>query len=58
LSTDVTVGGQAAALSSAPGSWLLATGVQTNNWVVQVLSPWDPTPGTTSDGEMVDNQRN
>jgi hypothetical protein len=55
---DVTVGGQAATLSSAPGNWLLTTGVQNNNWVVQVLSPCDLTPGTTSDGELVDNQGN
>ena len=55
---DVTVGGQAATLSSEPGHWLLTTGIQNNNWVVQVLSPCDLTPGTTSTGEIVDNQGN
>jgi hypothetical protein len=55
---DVTVGGQSATLSSAPGNWLLTTGIQDNNWVVQVLSPCDLTPGTTSTGETVDNQGN
>ena len=55
---DVTVSGQEATLSSAPGNWLLTTGVQNNNWVVQVLSPCDLTPGTTSAGEIVDNSGN
>jgi len=55
---DVTVGGQPATLSSEPGNWILTTGIQDNNWVVQVLSPWDLTPGVTSTGEIVDNQGN
>jgi hypothetical protein len=55
---DVTVGGQSATLSSAPGNWLLTNGEQDNNWVVQVLSPCDLTPGTTSTGEIVDNEGN
>jgi hypothetical protein len=55
---DVTVGGQPVTLSSEPGNWILTSGLQTNNWVVQVLSPCDLTPGTTSAGESVDNQGN
>jgi hypothetical protein len=55
---DVTVGGQAATLSSEPGNWILTSGIQENNWVVQILSPCDLTPGVTSTGEIVDNQGN
>jgi hypothetical protein len=54
---DVTVSGQAATLSSAAGNWLLTTGIQTNNWVVQVLSPCDLTPGSTAN-EIVDDEGN
>ena len=55
---DVTVGGQAATLSSEPGNWIETNGIQDNNWVVQLLSPCDLTPGTTSEGEIVDNAGN
>ena len=55
---DVTVGGQAATLSSAPGNWIETEGIQENNWVVQLLSPCDLTPGTTSEGEIVDGAGN
>ena len=55
---DVTVGGQPATLSSEPGNWILTTGIQDNNWVVQVLAPCDLTPGVTSEGEIVDNLGN
>jgi len=55
---DVTVGGQPATLSSEPGNWIETTGIQDNNWVVQVLSPCDLTPGVTSAGETVDNVGN
>jgi hypothetical protein len=52
---DVTVGGQAATLSSAPGNWTeLTADVQDNNWVVQIISPCDLTPGQTTEGEIVD----
>ena len=55
---DVTVGGQTATLSSEPGNWIETTGIQTNNWVVQVISPCDLTPGATSTGEIVDDEGN
>jgi hypothetical protein len=55
---DVTVGGQPATLSSEPGNWIETTGIQDNDWVVQVLSPCDLTPGITSAGETVDNVGN
>jgi hypothetical protein len=55
---DVMVDGAAATLSSEPGNWILTNGIQENNWVVQLLSPCDLTPGTTSEGEIVDNSGN
>jgi hypothetical protein len=54
----VTVGGQPATLSSASGDWILTSGIQNNNWVVQVLATCDLTPGVTSAGEIVDTQGN
>ena len=35
----------AATLSSEPGNWIETNGIQDNNWVVQLLSPCDLTPG-------------
>lgn len=35
----------------------LTTGIQNNNWVVQVLSPCDLTPGSTAN-EIVDDEGN
>ena len=55
---DVMVDGAAATLSSDPGNWILTTGIQTNNWVVQILSPCDLTPGATSEGEIIDDAGN
>jgi hypothetical protein len=55
---DVTVGGQAATLTSEAGNWIETTGIQENNWVVQVLSPCDLTPGVTSAGELTDGEGN
>ena len=55
---DVTVAGQPATLSSADGNWIETNGEQDNNWVVQLLSPCDLTPGTTSEGEIVDSEGN
>lgn len=52
---DVRIGGQAATLSSPAGDWrLLGPDVQDNNWVVQIISPCDLTPGATTAGEIVD----
>jgi hypothetical protein len=55
---DVTIGDEPAALSSDPGNWIETTGIQDNDWVVQLLSPCDLTPGTTSEGEIVDSEGN
>lgn len=55
---DVMIDGVAATVSSQPGHWIETTGTQENNWVVQVLSPCDLTPGTLSEGEIVDDEGN
>jgi hypothetical protein len=49
---DVRIGGTTATLSS--DSWLETTGEQDNNWVAQIISPCDLTPGVTSTGETVE----
>ena len=41
-------------VSSAEGDWFETTGVQDNNWIVQIVSPCDLTPGVTSAGETQD----
>jgi hypothetical protein len=51
---DVSVNGSAASLSSAEGEWFETTGTQDNNWILQIVSPCDLTPGTTSAGEIQD----
>ena len=51
---DVTVDGTAATLTSPAGNWTLSTGEQNNNWVIQIISPCDLTPGVVSTGEIVD----
>ncbi len=51
---DVTVGGTAATLTSEAGNWTETTGEQDNNWVIQVISPCDLTPGVDSPGEITD----
>jgi Immune inhibitor A-like, MAM domain len=52
---DVTIGGAAADLApEAAGEWVLTNGEQDNNWALQVISPCDLTPGTTSRGEIAD----
>jgi hypothetical protein len=55
---DVTVGGQAATLTSAEGHWILTDGVQDNDWVVQLISSCDLTPSGTTTGEIVDSLGN
>jgi len=51
---DVNVDGSAAAVSSAEGEWFETNGLQDNNWIVQIVSPCDLSPGITSQGEMQD----
>lgn len=51
---DVMIDGAAATVSSAPGNWTESTGMQDNNWVIQVISSCDLTPGVVSPGEIVD----
>ena len=51
---DVMIDDAAAALSSEPGNWSETTGVQDNNWVIQIISACDLTPGVDSAGEIVD----
>ena len=51
---DVQIGGQPVALSSAEGEWVETTGEQDNNWLVQLISPCDLTPGVDSTGEFTD----
>jgi hypothetical protein len=51
---DVQVGGAAATLTSPDGDWFQTTGVQDNNWVLQILAPCDLTPGVDSAFETVD----
>jgi hypothetical protein len=55
---DVVVNGAAAGVSSAAGEWIETTGVQDNNWTVQVVATCDLTPGTTSAFEIQDGAGN
>lgn len=55
---DVKVNGADANLSSAEGNWFATSGVQDNNWTVQVVSHCDLTPGVTSPGETTDGAGN
>ena len=41
-------------VSSPDGDWFETTGIQDNNWIVQIVSSCDLTPGTTSAGETQD----
>ena len=43
-----------APLSSSTGDWFETTGVQENNWTVQVVASCDITPGVTSPFEIKD----
>jgi len=49
---DVQVDGSGTTLSS--DDWVETTGVQDNNWVIQIIAPCDLTPGVTSEGEIED----
>jgi hypothetical protein len=51
---DVQVNGSAATVSSPVGDWFETSGIQDNNWIVQIVSSCDLTPGTTSAGETQD----
>jgi hypothetical protein len=51
---DVMIDDAAAALSSEAGNWVETTGMQDNNWVVQIIAPCDLTPGVLSTGEIED----
>jgi hypothetical protein len=55
---DVMVNGAAAAVSSPAGEWIETTGVQDNNWTLQVVASCDLTPGVTSPGELTDGAGN
>jgi hypothetical protein len=51
---DVMVSGSPATVSSSSGDWYETTGEQDNNWVIQIVSACDLTPGVNSAGEIVD----
>lgn len=51
---DVMVDDSAATVSSPGDDWYLTTGEQDNNWVIQIVSSCDLTPGVDSPGEIVD----
>ena len=53
---DVRVNGAAAGLTSS--DWFETDGVQDNHWALQVAATCDLTPGTTSEGEIVDSAGN
>ena len=55
---DVMVDGEAAAVSSADGEWIETTGLQDNNWTLQVVASCDLAPGAESDFEIVDEAGN
>jgi hypothetical protein len=52
---DVRVNGVSvdAALTSAADDWVQTTGTQTNNWLVQIVSPCDLSPDVTTPGETL-----
>ena len=55
---DVMVNGAAATVSSASGEWFETTGIQDNNWTVQVVASCDLTPGAATEGEITDEAGN
>ncbi|HEY0775796.1 MAG TPA: hypothetical protein VGD51_17050, partial [Nocardioidaceae bacterium] len=56
---DVKVNGADTSVSAEQaGDWVETTGHQDNNWVLQVISSCDLTPGETIDEELVDDAGN
>lgn len=55
---DVRVNGAAATVSSDDGEWFETTGVQDNNWTLQVVATCDLTPGVTNSFEITDGAGN
>jgi hypothetical protein len=54
---DLQVNGAAAGVSSTTG-WAESTGIQDNNWTLQLVSACDLTPGVTGANEIVDSEGN
>ena len=52
------VNGAAATLSSDEGEWFETTGLQDNNWTLQVVASCDLTPGVDSAFEITDDAGN
>jgi len=55
---DVTVGGVEASLAPNGTGWVDTTGIQENNWSVQLVSACDLTPGVDGPDEIVDSEGN
>ena len=55
---DVMVNGAPATVSSDDGEWFETTGLQDNNWTLQVVATCDLTPGVDSPFEIVDSEGN
>ena len=55
---DVLVNGAAATVSTVEGEWIETTGIQDNNWTLQVISSCDLTPGVVSGYELTDDAGN
>ena len=51
---DVQLDGSAAQLGSEAGNWTEMVGRQDNQWVIQLVSSCDLTPGVLSEGEIAD----
>jgi hypothetical protein len=54
----VLVNGAPAAVTSAEGEWFETTGLQDNNWTLQVVAGCDLTPGVNSPYEIADGAGN
>jgi hypothetical protein len=52
---NVTIEGAAATLSSPDGMWFETSGVQDNNWAVQIIADCDLTPGVSTPGETTES---